>query len=126
MRADGLAIVLTTHYMDEAERLSDELLVIHEGRSVAHGEPHRVIDTVLGDHVIIVPRGEPAREEIAAWLKARGAEQVATVLGELRVPVSKEDLVELTARFTDATWQVRPPNLDDLFIALARRNGRFE
>jgi len=126
MRADGLAIVLTTHYMDEAERLSDELLVIHEGRSVAHGEPHGVIDTVLGDHVIIVPRSEPAREEIAAWLKARGAEQVATVLGELRVPVSKEDLVELTTRFTNATWQVRPPNLDDLFIALARRNGRFE
>ena len=126
MRAEGLAIVLTTHYMDEAERLSDELLVIHEGRDVAHGEPHHVIDTVLGDHVIIVPRGEPARDEIATWLHARGAEQVATVLGELRVPVSKEDLVELTARFADATWQVRPPNLDDLFIALARRNGRFE
>jgi len=126
MRAEGLAIVLTTHYMDEAERLSDELLVIHEGRDVAHGEPHHVIDTVLGDHVIIVPRGEPARDEIATWLHARGAEQVATVLGELRVPVSKEDLVELTARFTDATWQVRPPNLDDLFIALARRNGRSE
>ena len=126
MRADGLAIVLTTHYMDEAERLSDELLVIHEGRNVAHGEPHHVIDSVLGDHVVIVPRGEPAREEIAAWLQARGAEQVATVLGELRVPVSKEVLAELTTRFTDATWQVRPPNLDDLFIALARRNGRFE
>lgn len=126
MRAEGLAVVLTTHYMDEAERLSDELLVIHEGRNVAHGEPHQVIDSVLGDHVVIVPRGEPARSEIAAWLKARGAEEVATVLGELRVPVSKEDLAALTARFTDATWQVRPPNLDDLFIALARRNGRFE
>ena len=124
MRAEGLAIVLTTHYMDEAERLSDELLVIHEGRNVVQGEPHRVIDTVLGDHVIIVPRAEPAREEIAAWLRDRGAEQVATVLGELRVPVSKEDLVALTARFGEATWQVRPPNLDDLFIALARRNGR--
>ncbi|MGB3051214.1 MAG: ABC transporter ATP-binding protein [Polyangiales bacterium] len=124
MRAEGLAIVLTTHYMDEAERLSDELLVIHEGRNVVHGEPHRVIDSVLGDHVIIVPRAEPAREAIAAWLRDRGAEQVATVLGELRVPVSKEDLAALTARFGDATWQVRPPNLDDLFIALARRNGR--
>jgi lipooligosaccharide transport system ATP-binding protein len=119
-----LAIVLTTHYMDEAERLSDELLVIHEGQNVAHGEPHRVIDSVLGDHVIIVPRGEPAREEIAAWLHDRGARQVATVLGELRVPVSKEDLAELSARFTGATWMVRPPNLDDLFIALARRKGR--
>jgi lipooligosaccharide transport system ATP-binding protein len=124
MRAEGLAIVLTTHYMDEAERLSDELLVIHEGQSVAHGEPHRVIDSVLGDHVIIVPRAEPAREEIAAWLRDRGAEQVATVLGELRVPVSKEDLAELSARFTGATWMVRSPNLDDLFIALARRKGR--
>jgi len=126
LRAEGLAIVLTTHYMDEAERLSDELLVIHEGRNVAHGEPHHVIDSVLGDHVIVVPRSEPAREEIAAWLHARGAEQVATVLGELRVPVSKEDLAALTVRFTEATWQVRPPNLDDLFIALARRNGRSE
>ncbi len=124
MRAEGLGIVLTTHYMDEAERLSDELLVIHEGRNVVRGEPHRVIDSVLGDHVIIVPRAEPAREAIAAWLRDRGAEQVATVLGELRVPVSKEDLAALTARFGEATWQVRPPNLDDLFIALARRNGR--
>jgi lipooligosaccharide transport system ATP-binding protein len=124
MRAEGLAIVLTTHYMDEAERLSDELLVIHEGRNVAHGEPHQVIDTVLGDHVIIVPRSEPAREEIADWLRARGAEEVATVLGELRVPVSKDVLAELTSRFANATWQVRPPNLDDLFIALARGNGR--
>ena len=124
MRAEGLAIVLTTHYMDEAERLSDELLVMHEGRNVVHGEPYRVIDSVLGDHVIIVPRAEPAREAIAAWLRDRGAEEVATVLGELRVPVSKEVLAALTARFGEATWQVRPPNLDDLFIALARRNGR--
>jgi lipooligosaccharide transport system ATP-binding protein len=126
LRADGLAIVLTTHYMDEAERLSDDLLVIHEGCGVARGEPRRVIDDVLGDHVVIVPRSEPAREEIARWLRERGAHEVATVLGELRVPVSKEDLAELTVRFAEATWQVRTPNLDDLFIALARRNGRFE
>ncbi|HSN84494.1 MAG TPA: ABC transporter ATP-binding protein [Polyangiales bacterium] len=125
MRAEGLAIVLTTHYMDEAERLSDELLVIHQGRAIVHGEPHRVIDTALGDHVVLVPRGEPARGDIEAWLRSKGAQPVATVLGELRVPVSKEILIELTARFKDATWQVRPPNLDDLFIALARQNGRF-
>jgi lipooligosaccharide transport system ATP-binding protein len=123
LRQEGIAIVLTTHYMDEAERLSDELLVIDEGRSVAHGEPHEVIDRVLGDHVVVVPKGEPAREEIAAWLRGRGAHEVVTVLGELRVPVTKEDLAELTTRFTNATWQVRTPNLDDLFIALARRNG---
>lgn len=126
MRSEGLAIVLTTHYMDEAERLSNELLVIYQGRGIVRGEPHRVIDTALGDHVVLVPRAEPARKEVESWLRAKGAQPVATVLGELRVPVSKELLVELTGRFGDATWQVRPPNLDDLFIALARRNGRLE
>ncbi|MGD8824302.1 MAG: ABC transporter ATP-binding protein [Myxococcales bacterium] len=126
MRADGLAIVLTTHYMDEAERLSDELLVIYQGRGIVRGEPHRVIDAALGDHVVLVPRAEPARKEIEAWLETKGAHPVATVLGELRVPVSKEILVELTGRFGEAGWQVRPPNLDDLFIALARRDRRLQ
>jgi lipooligosaccharide transport system ATP-binding protein len=123
LRAEGIAIVLTTHYMDEAERLSDELLVIDAGRHIAHGEPHEVIDRVLGDHVVVVPKAEPARDEIAAWLRSRGAHEVVTVLGELRVPLSKEDLAELSTRFTNASWQVRTPNLDDLFIALARRSG---
>jgi len=124
MRADGIAIVLTTHYMDEAERLSDELLVINEGRDVAHGVPNEVIGELLGDHVVVVPRHEPARDQIESWLKHRGAEQVAKVLGELRIPVGKEDLAALSTEFEGASWQVRPPNLDDLFIALARRNGR--
>jgi lipooligosaccharide transport system ATP-binding protein len=126
MRSDGLAIVLTTHYMDEAERLSDELLVIHEGRDVAHGRPGRVIGNLLGDHVVVVPRHEPARDRIEHWLQGRGAHQVATVLGELRIPVTKDDLVALSSEFDGANWQVRPPNLDDLFIALSRRNGRME
>ncbi len=124
MRAEGLAIILTTHYMDEAERLSDELLVIHEGRDVAHGEPHRVIGDLLGDHVIVIPKHEPARDRIEHWLSGRGATQVASVLGELRIPVTKDDLVALSEEFEGAIWQVRPPNLDDLFIALARQNGK--
>ena len=98
--------------------------MIDAGRSVADGKPHEVIDRVLGDHVVVVPKGEPAREEIAAWLRSRGTNELVTVLGELRVPLAKEDLAELTTRFSGATWQVRTPNLDDLFIALARRNAR--
>jgi lipooligosaccharide transport system ATP-binding protein len=122
MRADGLAIVLTTHYMDEAERLSDELLVVHQGRKVAQGAPSQVIGSVLGDHVVVVPRDEPLLPRIRGWLADRGSQPVATVLGELRIPVRKEDLSELSAEFSGATWKVRPPNLDDLFIVLARRH----
>ena len=124
MRAEGLAIILTTHYMDEAERLSDRLLVLHEGRDVAHGRPETVMGSLLGDHVVVIPRDEPRRDQIDRWLQGRGANQVASVLGELRIPVTKEDLVALSSEFDGASWQVRPPNLDDLFIALSRRNAR--
>ena len=114
------------HLVDASDqvlgRMASRVAAVLRGKHRPEFTPH--LD--LGDHVVIVPKGEPLREEIAAWLRARGAHEVATVLGELRVPVSKEDLAELTSRFTEATWQVRPPNLDDLFIALARRNGRFQ
>src|SRR5690606_13876445 len=43
MRAEGMGIILTTHYMDEAERLSDELLVIDAGRSIARGTTRAVL-----------------------------------------------------------------------------------
>ena len=39
LRADGVSVVLTTHYLDEAEQLADDVVVLHEGRIVARGTP---------------------------------------------------------------------------------------
>jgi len=54
LRRDGLGIVLTTHYMDEAERLSDELVVLREGRMVAAGKPRAVLGDLVGEHVLVL------------------------------------------------------------------------
>jgi ABC-type multidrug transport system ATPase subunit len=54
LRAEGLGIVLTTHYMDEAERLSDVLTVLAQGKVVAHGTPKSVLGDMLGEHVVVV------------------------------------------------------------------------
>jgi hypothetical protein len=48
-----------------------------------------------------------------------------TVLGELRVPIGKAPLEALAHQFPNATWKVREPTLDDLFIALARKQRFF-
>jgi lipooligosaccharide transport system ATP-binding protein len=48
LRRDGLGIVLTTHYMDEAERLSDALVVLSRGRVVAGGAPRAVGGVLVG------------------------------------------------------------------------------
>src|SRR4029077_1017262 len=54
LRAEGLGIVLTTHYMDEAERLSDLLTVLAQGKVVAHGTPKSVLGDMLGEHVVVL------------------------------------------------------------------------
>ena len=126
MRTDGLAIILTTHYMDEAERLSDDLLVLSRGRDVAHGRPGKVIGQLLGEHVLVVPADAKEREEILAWAANDLGKRPATVLGELRIPLATEQLSRFTDRFTGCKFQVRAPNLDDLFLQLSEPAGQEE
>jgi lipooligosaccharide transport system ATP-binding protein len=122
MRAEGMAIILTTHYMDEAQRLSDDLLVIERGRAVAQGRPVDVVGSLLGEHILIVPPGEPSFADVHAFVRDGLGKRPASVLGELRVPLDGHDLARFSERFRDVRFEVRPPNLDDLFLELAERS----
>src|ERR1041385_5759056 len=70
LRADGLAIVLTTHYMDEAERLSDRLQILQAGRVRASGLAREVLGDVVGEHVVVFS-AETGVEQVVQWLKSR-------------------------------------------------------
>ncbi|HUP78689.1 MAG TPA: ABC transporter ATP-binding protein, partial [Pirellula sp.] len=52
LRQDGKTILLTTHYMDEAERLCDRVGIVDQGRMIALGTPQELIASVGGDHVV--------------------------------------------------------------------------
>ena len=117
LRAEGLGIILTTHYMDEAERLSDALTVLAHGRVVACGTAKTVLGDLVGEHVIVVEAGQGAA--VAAWLTARGRGEPASVLGAWHVPVSGEELAEFARAFPALRYEVRGPTLDDLFLKLS-------
>jgi ABC-type multidrug transport system ATPase subunit len=117
LRAEGLGIILTTHYMDEAERLSDALTVLAHGRVVARGTAKTVLGDLVGEHVIVVEAGQGAA--VAAWLIARGRGEPASVLGAWHVPVSGEELAEFARAFPALRYEVRGPTLDDLFLKLS-------
>ena len=51
-RQSGRTVLLTTHYMDEAERLCDRVAIVDGGRVIALGTPDELIATLGGDHVI--------------------------------------------------------------------------
>lgn len=119
MKEQGLGIILTTHYMDEAERLSDDLVVLSQGRSVATGTPDEVLGRLLGEHVIVVAPGSGMEAGIHAWAQSTLGHPPARILGELHLPMRSADLISFTHRFGELRFEVRQPNLDDLFQRLS-------
>jgi len=121
LRREGLAIVLTTHYMDEAERLSDRLLVLREGRVVAEGTPRSVLGDVVGEHVVVLSGRDPAAAAVREWVREEGLGDPAEVLGTWHVALDGPRLARFSERFPGLRFEVRTPTLDDLFLRLARR-----
>ena len=122
LRAEGMAIVLTTHYMDEAERLSDRLQVLQAGRVRAAGMPRAVLGDVVGEHVVLLPTLAPEVAMVTNWLAGRGAKP-AQVLTHWHIALDAPGLAAFVAEFPELRYEVRPPTLDDLFLALSTEVG---
>ncbi|XVJ59440.1 MAG: ABC transporter ATP-binding protein [Tepidisphaera sp.] len=123
LRAEGLGIVLTTHYMDEAAKLSDRLQVIQAGRVRASGSPAAVLGDVVGEHVLILPAAAPNAEAALAWFRnppvPHRPARPSQILSDWHIPLDGRTLASFVAAFPDLPYQVRPPTLDDLFPALS-------
>jgi lipooligosaccharide transport system ATP-binding protein len=118
LRAEGHGMVLTTHYMDEAERLSDRLLVLQSGRVRASGIPRAVLGDVVGEHVVVLSAQEKETARVIEWFKSRGTKP-AQVLNDWHIPLDAQGLAAFVAANPELRYEVRPPTLDDLFLALA-------
>jgi lipooligosaccharide transport system ATP-binding protein len=120
----GKSILLTTHFMDEAERLCDRLLVLDHGRKIAEGTPRGLIAAHLETDVVEV-YSEGARTVAATH--AHFAERVETS-GETAFFYLREPRPLLQALSVDHSVRYlhRPANLEDLFLKLTGRQIRDE
>ncbi|MER2601542.1 MAG: ABC transporter ATP-binding protein, partial [Candidatus Competibacter phosphatis] len=119
LRREGLGIVLTTHYMDEAERLSDELLILREGRVIAAGPSQTVLGDLVGEHMLVLDARDPAAPAVCAWARQAGLPEPTRVLATLHLALDGPGLARFSAQFSDLRFEVRSPTLDDLFLKLA-------
>ena len=122
LRAAGMAVVLTTHYMDEAERLSDRLVVLQGGMVRATGLASSVLGEVVGEHVVVLPSAIPEAMAVEAWLQARDLAPAA-VLANWHIALDAPGLAAFVAAFPGLRYEVRAPTLDDLFLALAEERA---
>lgn len=125
LKVAGKTLLLTTHFMDEAERLCDRLIVIDHGRKIAEGSPRELIATHIEPQVVEVY--DEAAGALEAFVAARRDSSA-------RVEVSGEtaffycrDPQPLLAALADASglrYVHRASNLEDVFIKLTGRELR--
>ena len=119
----GKTILLTTHFMDEAERLASRLAVIDHGRMIASAAPRALIALHVEPEVVEV-YGDEAR----AWGEAhgRGLADRIEITGETAFCYARDPqpLLKTLQGQSGVRYLHRPANLEDLFIKLTGRELR--
>jgi lipooligosaccharide transport system ATP-binding protein len=121
----GKSILLTTHFMDEAERLCHRLLVMDHGRKITEGRPRDLIASHLEPDVVEA-YGQGALDLVDSPLRAHAAR--VEVSGETVFFYTQDARALLEALSTRAGLRTlhRPANLEDLFLKLTGRQIREE
>ena len=115
IKAQRKTIILTTHYMEEAELLCDEIVILDRGRIVAQGPPRRLLHEHFAEVLLELPRQEFPPAARALPLKILDASD--------RVEITTDDLegtlrTLLEAKVPLHNLRIRPANLEDLFLEL--------
>ena len=125
LTAQGKTLLLTTHFMDEAERLCHRVAVLDEGRVIAQGAPHALIAEHIEPQVV-----EVFGEKVPAWAEANAANYARRfeVSGETAFcyVADPAPLLAHLKQQESLRYLYRPANLEDVFLKLTGREMRDE
>jgi lipooligosaccharide transport system ATP-binding protein len=123
LKKQGVTIILTTHYMEEAAQLCDRILIMDYGRIIDAGVPQALVRKHVGEEVLEVAHDE----EIMDYLKKSFPDAKLEIIGDrLQVFSSKPRGVftDILSRFRYKGAILRDANLEDLFLKLTGRRLR--
>jgi lipooligosaccharide transport system ATP-binding protein len=122
LKKRGLTMLLTTHYMDEAESLCDRLVIMDHGNIISQGRPEHMIEKYAAESVIEI---QGAGKALREYVKRHDVEH--DDLGErfiLYTKASGQLENDVRRRFCMESCLFRPGNLEDVFLRLTGRELR--
>ncbi len=127
LKNQGVTILLSTHYMDEAERLADYLYIMDYGRIKAEGQPRKLVTDQASRDVVEIRLNGIQKEKFTEWIKKQGFRYYQT--GMDRISFYSDDGYSLTRALTrfgidSGNIYQRPGNLEDVFLNLTGRTLR--
>ena len=133
LKKEGKTILLSTHYMDEAEELCDELIIIDRGKIIARGSPRTLVKEHFSETAIEITDIDLSEEEIENLQSLNPERKVFYEQAESRLILYSDDLlftmkelIEFTTGIGKAVSDivVRNPDLEDVFLKLTGRRIR--
>ncbi|RJR33700.1 MAG: ATP-binding cassette domain-containing protein [Desulfobacteraceae bacterium] len=120
LRRSGITLLLTTHYMEEASRLCNRLMIIDHGRILVEGSPDELVEQYAGDSVVEV---EGADENLKNFL---AEEKVLHDVTDRRIVIYANNSVseQIRTRFCKSRCTYRTAGLEDVFLHLTGRELR--
>lgn len=123
LKAEGVTILLTTHYMDEAEELCDYLFIMDNGRIIAEGKPRDLVEKKIEGGVLEIV----TNDDVISYLeKNHGQLHFERVENKIHIFSKDPDglLRDLVTRFRIESTLVRKATLEDVFLELTGRGLR--
>jgi oleandomycin transport system ATP-binding protein len=134
LAAEGVSVLLTTQYLEEADQLADDLVVLDHGRVIAAGTPASLKAEIGGQRLHVRPLHRADIATVAGVVAelAPGQDAVIGSGGELVVPATDPGLLRRVSDRLDASGVtvaevgLRLPSLDDVFLTLTGRTAETE
>jgi len=133
-KRSGRTILLTTHYMDEAERLCDRVAIVDHGKEIALGTPRELIASTCAEHMVEFTAGSVSHAlDVPALRRIEGVREVRTQNDAVLMQVTELHtavpalLAELTRQNVPLTeFRTHSATLEDVFVTLTGRHLRDE
>ncbi|MFO7881630.1 MAG: ABC transporter ATP-binding protein [Kosmotogaceae bacterium] len=131
MKEKGKTLILTTHYMEEAEELSDKVIIIDHGKVIASGTVRELINSIEHDNIVEFNLSENKSDLSINILKERFSG--LKLLDKMRYSITTTDVEKTLIKLFDIAKEnkfmlndivIRKPNLEDVFLTLTGHSLR--